>query len=58
MGFEKCKNCSEREVGCHSKCEYYLNKKELIEKERKIRNKKREMEEDFYNARKTQHPLY
>lgn len=23
-----CKNCQEREVGCHSKCERYLQKRE------------------------------
>lgn len=33
-GISCCKDCTERYVGCHSKCEKYLEEKQLLEKQK------------------------
>lgn len=42
-GITVCKNCKERTLGCHSKCEKYLRNKELYEERKEeYKRKKRE----------------
>lgn len=42
-----CKNCKDRHVGCHSKCERYLKEKEEHDK-----NKKAEAKRNIWTGRK------
>lgn len=35
--FEKCYRCENREVGCHSKCEHYIN---ALESQRNYRDER------------------
>lgn len=37
--FKTCKDCPDREVGCHSKCEGYLDRRNNIDEINKLRRK-------------------
>ena len=36
-----CKDCKERQVGCHGTCEKYIAEKEAVSNEKRIQNKNR-----------------
>ena len=43
MSLVPCKDCPERQLGCHSSCSKYLRYRKEVDKENKIRREKEQM---------------
>ena len=48
---KSCKDCTDRYIGCHSKCETYIQFKKEKEEINKKKEKERKINEDFYSVR-------
>lgn len=49
MKTSPCKDCEEREVGCHSTCEKYIEYKEIHEKETEAIKRERQKESEAWH---------
>ena len=47
-----CKDCEDRQLGCHSLCEKYKKFKEYVERKKQELNKVREDYDDGYKRRR------
>lgn len=44
----KCKECTERYVGCHSSCEHYKKYREYLAEKKAIKDKKKKADDLWY----------
>ena len=52
IGIRVCYQCSDRYVGCHSKCERYINAKKIYEQQKALSNGQKVMN-DYIHTRKS-----
>lgn len=53
MNLPPCKDCPNREIGCHSKCEKYIQFKNDLKKDKAKEKAEKKIEYDFwYNEAK------